>query len=614
MPRIKQSSIEELRARADILDVVGTHVQLEQKGNRWWGLSPFANEKTPSFSVEPDKGLYYCFSSGQGGDVFRFIQEVENLTFYEALEALASRFNVELEYEDSGNAPAPNRSQRREIEEMNSLAADYFHRCFHAEHDLAQRIRAYWTDERKFPLEIANEFKIGFAPPDGGKLLELIHKQNYTPEAMAKSGLFHAREGETDPRRFRPFFRGRLMIPIHDIQDRIVGFTARQSPISPENDMPGKYVNTTDTPLFQKSRLLFNLNRARRDISKNDTFLLVEGQLDAIRCWQHGLRFTVAPQGTGVTEEQMRLLARFSFRLDCLLDGDSAGQKAAIRAASMALRAGLEIRFLPLPENQDPDDLLREQGADAIQDLQGKALPLADFLHKYFLPKGFRSTPRERSEGLRQAFEVIGNAESGLDRAQYVEQLARQAGIELHLVQEEFERFQASRRQAGARKIQEKNAAPASQKLTTAYYDLLLLLFHDCTLARKTSEVVDSQWIDSEDLHGRLLLRIFAEIREGEWNGTDRIDELIETEEERDCVYSMLGKGIDFEPTQQHANECLRRIFTEHYKRQRDHIGSALATIPNDQQDRARELQLQLKEIRAILSQPPRIDDSDLPN
>jgi len=605
VPRIKESSLQELQSRVSILDVVQPHVQLERKGNRWWGLSPFTQEKTPSFSVSPEKGFYYCFSTGQGGDMFKFLQEVERLSFMEAVEVLADRFNIALEYEDGGAEPRQNRSLRREMEELHALAEDYYHACFMADNEQGRTMRTYWEEQRGFPLSLAEDFKVGFSPPDGGKLLAGFQKKGFSAESILQCGLFYANEGETDLRRLRPRFRGRLMIPIRDIQDRVIAFTARQTALTPENDPPGKYINSPETPLFKKSNVLFNLNRARKEVKRGEPFLLVEGQLDAMRCWEQGLRGTIAPQGTAVTEQQMRLLSRYTFRLEVLLDGDEAGQKAQVKTAALALQAGLETRFLPLPPGSDPDDLLREGGAEALEKLRGEAMGVIDFLLKRHLPKGFRSSPQERSEACREIFEPLASVRSPIERNAYLEELARKSGVEIHLLQEEFKRFSRQQRPSDTPANDKKNQAPSSKKLTTVAYELLLLILHNPALAQQVSELIDPQWLDASDLHSRLLDRVLAEHREQEWHDDTSIHELLENEEERNCIYGILAKGIDFEPNASQANECIRKLFNDFHQQKLAQVSAELANTPPDQEEKVASLYRQLKDIRAALRQPP---------
>lgn len=237
MPIIKRSSIEELRQRINIYDVVSPVVGLRKVGANFRGLSPFSQEKTPSFYVLPDKNIFKCFSSGEAGDIFKFVQINERLNFQEAVEALATRFNIQLEYEGNSKPDGFRPSLRKEIIEIHDRIAEYYHRNFMEDNELGQYIRNYWTQSRKFDIELAVEHKIGLSLPDDPKLYAGLKHHGYSEEAIEKCGLFFPRRSPQDRRPLLPRFRGRLMIPIREHANKnIVAFTARQLDITPEND------------------------------------------------------------------------------------------------------------------------------------------------------------------------------------------------------------------------------------------------------------------------------------------------------------------------------------------------------------------------------------------
>ncbi|MBT7740408.1 MAG: DNA primase, partial [Opitutae bacterium] len=414
MPRLHRDFVAELKARIDLHDVVAPYVSLKRSGADWKGLSPFNQEKTPSFYVHPDKGFFKCFSSGEAGDAISFIQKVENLEFQEAVEFLATRFNVNLRYEETadGRPAGQSFSHRKALFDIHELAMSWYREKFWADNDGGHFIRKYWTEERHFPEEVAKEFGIGFAPPDSSGLLRLFTEQGIPPEVIDKSGLFFDRKGRQD---FLTRFRGRLMIPIRDTQERVVAFTARQLSVTPENDpaREAKYVNSPETPIFSKGNLLFNLDKARRHIDENKRFLLVEGQLDAIRCWEQGVKNVVAPQGTAFTSGQAHLLRRYRpAGIDCLLDGDEAGQKAALRILPICVKSTLDIRFLLLPPGGDPDDLLRSEGLSGLENLKDESLSGIAFAVSMYLGETKDPTPTQKNTVLEHIFEIVAETDS----------------------------------------------------------------------------------------------------------------------------------------------------------------------------------------------------------
>ena len=375
MARVSTQSIESLKLQVNLVDVVAPYVQLKQAGRSWKGLSPFTSEKTPSFYVHPDKGFYKCFSTGEGGDLFSFIMKLENIEFPEAVEFIAKRFNFQLSY-DSGGPDLATQSLRKQLFELHELVSEWFHRQL-LESAAAENVRQYWQATRAFDLKVAQQFKIGFAPAAPFALYQYCRQKGIQLEALQASGLFFNPHQSRRSTELKSRFRGRLMIPIRDVQGRVVAFTARQLRETPPDDpsREAKYVNSPETQIFQKSRILFGMDHARKHVSESQGFLIVEGQLDAIRCWTCGLHTAVAPQGTAITEDQIHLLQRYQPPyIYCILDGDQAGRKAAERILPLAFKSGLDFRFICLEEGQDPDELLKVKGTAAIEALQTSAL------------------------------------------------------------------------------------------------------------------------------------------------------------------------------------------------------------------------------------------------
>ena len=287
MPRIKDSSIEEVRNRVNIVDLVSSYVSLKRAGASFKGLSPFTSEKTPSFFVYPDKGFYYCFSTSQGGDIFKFVQTKEGLNFPESVEFIANRFGIPLEYDASrGAASKAGQSLRKQIFDIHEDAANWFLKVFKGNSDFGKAARKYWHEERMFKEGSEDELRIGMSPVDWSEFKAEIEKK-YSYEAVAESGLFFAPRNRTSVMGLMPRFRGRLMISLCDVQGRVVAFTARKTPLTPSDIdyEEGKYVNSPETPIFKKQNMLFNFHRARKSAIELGYFIIVEGQIDALRMY-----------------------------------------------------------------------------------------------------------------------------------------------------------------------------------------------------------------------------------------------------------------------------------------------------------------------------------------
>ena len=573
MPRVTQKSIESMKHQISLVDVVSPYVQLKQAGRSWKGLSPFAQEKTPSFYVHPDQGFYKCFSTGEGGDLFTFIMKMENLEFIEAVEFIAKKFNITLEYEEGG-ASREASSLRKQLFEIHELATDWFHDQFIKDKE-ATEVRDYWTQQRGFEMKLAESFKIGYAPTSPTSLARLCMKKKITPAAMQQSGLFYARGNETDHTRFKSRFRGRLMIPIRDVQSRVIAFTARQLPQTPDDDpaSEAKYVNSPETPIFRKGNILFGLDHARTRIKEDGHFLLVEGQLDAIRCWSVGLHTAVAPQGTALTDEQLALLRRYDPKsIDCLLDGDSAGRKAALSYIPMALKAGLHFRYLLLPEKTDPDDLLRQEGATALESIRGQAWSSMELYVKTHAPDPSRLSPEEKKKVLYGAFELIQWIHSAILREDYRNEAAQllgwsyadmiRPGSKTHKMLEDYNQWMHQRQG-----IQKKRDAPqettedADRLLTQASWELLWLLLRFPEHGRAVSENIDHQWIHNASPAGRLLGRLLAEFREGLIEETPNVESLIETTEDRKILAEIYTRDLEVDSPKVQISNCLKSLY-----------------------------------------------------
>ncbi|MDQ8184397.1 DNA primase [Pelagicoccus sp. SDUM812002] len=588
MPAIKPSSIRDLKDRINIYDVVSREVTLKKAGADYKGLSPFNNEKTPSFYVSPDKGFYKCFSSGNSGDAIAFVMETERLTFTEAVEALAKRFNFELEYEQGNSRAREERSLRQELFEIHELATDFFREQFLAADKAGEWIRKYWVDGRKFSLDIAEEFKIGFAPINSVALGERAVKKGFSKEAMEACGLFYAKRG-IDPHRMGYRFRGRLMIPIRDHQGRVTAFTARQLEVTPKDDPSheAKYINSPETPIFHKGNLLFNLDRARMEVKPETPFVMVEGQLDAIRCWSVGITTSVAPQGTGITESQLRLLKRYESRLVVLLDGDSAGQKAALRMLPLALAQGVEAAFIPLTDKEDPDDIFREGGREALDQLLKRELQPIPFACRAHMPPGERLTPQSKAKAIREVFSIIEQSDSEATKIEFVKQAAEAFELDEDATISDFQRFsgQQVRQQRptpppplaqSATPQSQQIASPSEPKRANRVYsvehDLLALCMLESDLGNQVAHLVDPDWIDATLPAGKLLNFVLNEFLHDMWNGPDSLNEHLESAEERTLASSIYFEAKQQENPERFANEALKRLVVKFVDRKSKEI------------------------------------------
>ncbi len=569
MPIISRTCIEDIRHKVNIYDLVSPVVGLKKVGANYRGLSPFNNEKTPSFYVLPDKNIFKDFSSGEAGDIYKFVQLTERLNFQEAVESIAARFNIPIQYEN-GKAPSGFKpSLRKEILDIHDVATEHFHKAFLEENETGKFIRDYWINDRRFSIEVAKEHKIGLALPDDPAFFAELKRKGFSHEALEKCGLFFPSRHPESERPLYPRFRGRLMIPIREhANQRVIAFTARQLEITPQDDRSreAKYVNSPETPLFNKSSILFGLHQAKKEVNDDLPFVLVEGQLDAIRCRTVGLP-AVAPQGTSITEGQLLLIKRFNEKVICLLDGDSAGRKAALRALPLAWKAGLDIQFYPLPDGVDPDDSILEQGDSFKEEVIKNAVGALPFAIHALLENPKEADPREKNRAANAIFELLTHLDSELMRVEYLGELSKLLGIREDILSTDFKNYQATKSRRSY--VSEDAETPEKQgispnpksKLTNAEEDLILALFEFPDLGSKLFQVVDNEWIDDSQASGRILNRILAEAENGSWIGISQMEEIVETEEERNYYYDIRSKDIQNENLLRGVEESVVKLY-----------------------------------------------------
>ncbi|MDE1172111.1 MAG: DNA primase [Parvibaculaceae bacterium] len=381
--------LDELKARVRVSEVVGRKVKLTRKGREYVGLSPFTNEKSPSFTVNDDKQFYHCFSSGEHGDVIKFLEKTENLSFMEAIERLAAEAGLDVPKQD--RFVAEREKAAASLIDVMEMAAAFFREKLRS--SAGAEARAYIA-KRGLTARTVEEFGLGYAPGSRHELMGFLTSKGVPVTDMADAGLIISGEDIPEP---YDRFRNRIMFPIADARGRTIAFGGRAM----EAGAPAKYLNSPDTPLFHKGRVLYNFHRARKPAHDRNAVIAVEGYMDVIALAQGGIGHAVAPLGTALTEEQIGLLWRMVPEPILCFDGDKAGLKAAYRAVDRVLpllKPGHSLRFALLPEGQDPDDLIRAQGAEAVEEVLGKARPLSDMLWAKELQAGPLDTPERRAD------------------------------------------------------------------------------------------------------------------------------------------------------------------------------------------------------------------------
>ncbi len=397
---------EAIRAKNDVVSVIGEYIRLKKAGRVYKALCPFHEEKTASFHVDPTFQSWKCFGCGLGGDVFDFIERMENLSFVEAAEKLARR--VGLDFERKGKQGAT--SERDQIAQVNQVAARLF-REFLAECEVAKQ----YLTTRCISLDSQEKFQIGYSPDSWTALAGALRRKGISDTVAVSAGLIRKnRNGELSD-----VFHHRLMFPIIDAQDRIVGFGGRAL-----GDEPPKYLNSSQTALFDKGKTLYGLSQSRKSIAKTDCALLMEGYIDVVAAHQAGFTHAVAGLGTALTPEHGALLARYCNQVVACYDGDEAGRKAAVRAAEILTGAGLEVKIARIQAGEDPDSLLRDGKSEAFQSAIRNAVDLTTFQIENLISSSDLSQESGKETFFRRALPMVARLSSAIERERFVGMLA----------------------------------------------------------------------------------------------------------------------------------------------------------------------------------------------
>lgn len=423
--RIPDHLVEQISARTDIVAIVGEYVQLTRKGGRYWACCPFHHEKTPSFTINPERGSYYCFGCQKGGSVFNFLMELEGLTFPEAARHLAEKAGIELD----AQTPEQDEAQRlaRATKDLLGRVAGSFHYLL-TERAEGQEARLY-LEGRGVSLETMEEYTLGYAPSDGAWLFQFLTKKGYTEGFLSSTGLFSRKNTSY------AVYRHRVVFPIRDKAGETVGFGARTL----DGSEP-KYLNSPESDVFHKRELLYGLDKAYPEIRRQKSFILVEGYLDVLALHQAGMLTAVAPLGTAFGLEQAKNLARVASQALICFDGDSAGLEAAVKAAGVCEEVGLDCRAVLLPEGKDPADIALQEGGEFIRRLLDEAPHILNFLIEYAV-KGIDVRQADgRDIALNKVFPYIERIRSEVRRETFFSALGDALGVDPQAVRTDFQR------------------------------------------------------------------------------------------------------------------------------------------------------------------------------
>ena len=470
-----EAFVERVSEQTDILRIVQGYVPLKRRGNRYWGCCPFHQEKTASFSVLPDKGFFYCFGCHAGGNAFKFLSLIENISYFDAIKLQAEKLGIPLPERKRSPQEVARDREIQDLRKVNELARDFFHNCLTMTR-MGERGKAYFAG-RGIRQETIEEFQLGYAPPAWDKLSTAFLKRGIKQEFLLASGLCAERKqgGGLYDR-----FRGRVIIPIADERGRVVGFGGRVL-----DDSTPKYLNTPETVLFNKRKLLFGLDRSHRAIQQEGRAIVVEGYMDAISVFDAGVHNVVASLGTSFTPEHAKKLLHYAPEICFCYDSDEAGQKATIRALSIVRDTGARVRVIVVPDGKDPDEFIRKHGADAFRALVEKALPLVEYRLRYVLSHTNYDTLDGKVKALHEMMPV---------RSEYERRLAQTLMLDEGIVRSELRHYRPEAEEAVRQPIR-KAVAKADTALRKAGRLVIRMAWQDAAVIAHLETIVPLEGI-----------------------------------------------------------------------------------------------------------------------
>ncbi len=556
-------AVEEVKGRLSIEDVIGEYVQLKRAGRNWKGLTPFGNEKTPSFVVSPEKQIWHDFSSGKGGNMFSFVMEVEGLDFKAALELLARKAGIDIEqYRSSGSRSGPDKERLHAVLE----AAAHFYQVQFSKHKIALE---YVFSKRQFTKQTALEWRLGYSPNNGSALLDFLKSKGFNETEIKQAGL--------SARRYRgglqDMFRGRLMIPLQDAQGRVIGFTAR---LLEDDPNAPKYINTPATVLYDKSRHIYGLHLAKESIRKIKFVVLVEGNLDVIASHQAGVRQVAATAGTALTEPHLKALSRFTGDIRLGFDADKAGLAATERAIPIASRVKVSLSIIDIPNGKDPDDLIRQDPK-----LWEEAVAKHKYALDWLMARYQKLLNIDSAQGKREFSDVLLPLVRGLsdavERDHYMNEIAKTIGVSREALTQKLQKTagpspQSRRRQVKANPARLDKIAVENQKTQDNFLSLMLMR----QTLREFLELITNEMLYTNE--GKALLE-FLKANPG-FNGKDvpAVQNLADYVKIEALLYEELYQGLELNELHYEAARLQARLIEQFVKTEKAKLARQLET------------------------------------
>ena len=545
---------EQVRNSADIVEVVSGYVSLKKRGRNYWGCCPFHGEKTPSFSVNAEKNMFYCFGCHEGGDVFRFIMKSENCSFMEAVKMLAVRYGIPIPEKEKTAAEIRRDRQRKELGEANELAVRFYQSCL-LRTQYGKPALAYLAG-RGITQQIIEQFSIGYAIDNFSALTTSLGKRGCSTDVLIKAGL--ALPGKNGGAYDK--FRGRVMIPIKDARGRVVGFGGRVL----GSDMQPKYMNTGETELFNKRYLLFGLDIAVKNIKMLHQAIVVEGYMDAISLHAAGITNAVASMGTAFSAEQARILKRITDNVVFCYDSDEAGRRASVRAVSIAREAGLQVQVAGVPDGKDPDEFVRQYGKDAFLEVVRQAPDGIDFQIEATIRQNNVTNLAGKVEAVSNILPFLLECKNEIEVAGHIRKLAQRLTIDEGLIADEYRKAARSKKPAAAVDMARAAAPEMVPTENQAETVLLAVLLEHPDMAEDCQDTIEKVGFVHKGYSE--IFKALLSVQDEE-NPVERLTSLLD-DEQVSVVAGLLSRHISDGDCEKIIEDCLRQMQQAFLKQQ----------------------------------------------
>ncbi|MHA6259467.1 DNA primase [Sporosarcina sp. CAU 1771] len=558
MTRIPEETIEAVRTKTDIVDLIGEYVQLTKRGKNWFGLCPFHGESTPSFSVSEDKQLFHCFGCGASGNAITFVMDIENSQFTEAVVKLANRTGLEIDVAFENNSIVKPSSEFKPMFEAHALAANFYSHLLL--NTVEGEMALQYLEKRGFTRESIEKYGIGWALDDSTALTDLLKRKNFDLKEMALAGLCIMRDDGTG---FFDRFRGRIMFPLHDERGSVIAFSGR---VLIEGNQDAKYLNSPETPIFEKSQILYNFHNARLNVRKTGKVILFEGFMDTISADRAGVLNSVAVMGTSLSDTHLIKLKRIAKEIIICCDGDNAGWEAAKRFASMAISKDIDVQVALLPDKMDPDDFIANRGGEAFSEqIIGSPHAYMSFILLYAKRSKNLAHENDVLQFIHEVLEELVKRTSPVERDMYIRQLSQETGVAFEAIHQQFIKMAGKQaKQVKTQPAQVEKALsvmPPKRKVTGTERAERLLLFH----LLNDGSLFDRFWAERQepfihDEYSSIYVRLAGFYEQHGIPDFHRFAESLEDRELRKIVLEAAMTERDPEHAEEEIADCIRHL------------------------------------------------------